>query len=170
MVFTASKMVLLCPLCPAHPETNLRLLLKHIRLIHADEPNFSIQCTFQGCLRPPFRTYYSYRNHIYTFHGNFAGEDSVQDESDEGGSHDDTSSEGDSSDDDSETEDGAHGTNGSTTFNGSTAEDIKRAAATWILKVREKHMIPQSTIEMILKDIDTLYEVSLHYIINYILL
>ena len=146
-------MVLLCPLCPAYSEKNLRLLLKHIRLIHADEPNFSIQCTFQGCLRPPFRTYYSYRNHIYTFHGDFAGEDH---ESDEDGNHDDTCSEGDSSDDNSETEDG-----GSTTCsNRSAAEDIKRAAATWILKVREKHMIPQSTIETILKDIDTLYEVS----------
>ncbi len=151
-------MVLLCPLCPAYSEKNLRLLLKHIRLIHADEPNFSIQCTFQGCLRPPFRTYYSYRNHIYTFHGDFAGEDSFQHESDEDGNHVDTGSEGDSSDDDSETEDGAGGS--TPCSNRSAAEDLKRAAATWILKVREKHMIPQSTIETILKDIDSLYEVS----------
>ena len=36
---------------------------------------------------------------------------------------------------------------------------LQRAAAIWILKVRENHLLPQCTIETIIKDTDTLYEV-----------
>ena len=46
-------------------------------------------------------------------------------------------------------------------FDVKTFSAIQRAAALWILKVRETHRLPQSVIELIIKDVQTLYEVSL---------
>lgn len=42
-------------------------LMTHIRLVHADDPHFSIQCGFQGCSRT-FKKFTVYRNHVYSFH------------------------------------------------------------------------------------------------------
>ena len=40
------------------------MLLKHIRLAHADRPDFSLQCNLQGCRRT-FKRFTTFRNHIY---------------------------------------------------------------------------------------------------------
>ena len=37
---------------------------------------------------------------------------------------------------------------------------IQKAAALWILKIRETHRIPQSVMESIIKDIESLYQVQ----------
>ena len=47
----------------------------------ADEPNFQIQCNFQGCTQA-YKKFTVYRNHIYQYHNasrldNLAGEESV---------------------------------------------------------------------------------------------
>lgn len=58
--------MVLCPLCFCRFPT-LSLLLTHIRLIHADDPNFRMQCNLQGC-RQTFRKFTVFRNHVYQFH------------------------------------------------------------------------------------------------------
>ena len=45
---------------------SLSLLLTHVRLEHADQPNFQIQCYLQGCQRT-FKKFTAYRNHIYQY-------------------------------------------------------------------------------------------------------
>ena len=42
-------------------------MLTHIRLEHADQLNFRIQCNLQGCKRT-FKKFTVYRNHIYHYH------------------------------------------------------------------------------------------------------
>lgn len=72
----------LCPLCGVHSEPSLAKYLKHVRLIHADDPNFSISCSFQSCRRPPFKKFTTYRNHIYAYHKDFSGQQLDGDPSD----------------------------------------------------------------------------------------
>lgn len=55
-----------CSLCVSQFST-LPMLLKHIRLVHADRPDFNLQCNLQGCKRT-FKQFSTYRNHIYQRH------------------------------------------------------------------------------------------------------
>ena len=59
--------MLICPLCSDVVVRALSQLMTHIRLVHADDPHFMIQCSFQGCTRT-FRKFTVYRNHVYSFH------------------------------------------------------------------------------------------------------
>lgn len=43
------------------------VLMTHIRMIHASEAGFHIQCNLQGCMRT-FRNFHTYRNHVYSMH------------------------------------------------------------------------------------------------------
>ena len=61
-------MALACPLCPLVNFPTVSVLMQHIRLAHADKPDFMLQCNLQGCCRS-FRKFTTYRNHMYTFHG-----------------------------------------------------------------------------------------------------
>lgn len=54
--------------CPYCNEQDFRapsdvLLFQHIRLVHAEDPGFSIQCSFDGCSRT-FTHFRTYQNHI----------------------------------------------------------------------------------------------------------
>lgn len=60
-------MVLICPICVGVRVAALHQLMTHIRVMHADEPQFMIQCNLQGCKRT-FRKFTVYRNHVYAFH------------------------------------------------------------------------------------------------------
>lgn len=60
-------MMLICPLCGDVRVVALHHLMTHIRVMHADDPNFMIQCSLQGCKRT-FRKFTVYRNHVYAFH------------------------------------------------------------------------------------------------------
>ena len=60
-------MSLVCPLCGDFTVAKHGQLMTHIRVMHADDPNFMIQCDRQGCKRT-FRKFAVYRNHIYAFH------------------------------------------------------------------------------------------------------
>ena len=69
-------MSLVCPLCGDVTVSKHSQLMTHIRLLHADDPNFVIQCNRQGCKRT-FRKFTVYRNHIYAFHGTALDETTV---------------------------------------------------------------------------------------------
>ncbi len=64
----ASDILLLkCPICCCHRSKDVAAQLKHIRIAHADSPNFWIQCDLQNCNRT-YRKFTTYRNHIYSYH------------------------------------------------------------------------------------------------------
>ena len=63
------KMAYLCSLCAEFEATKLSALVVHIRIVHSDNPNFGIQCTFEGFCRT-FRKFPLYRNHLYMYHSN----------------------------------------------------------------------------------------------------
>ena len=69
-------MSLICPLCGDVTVSKHSQLMTHIRLLHADDPNFMIQCNRQGCKRT-FRKFTVYRNHVYAFHGTALDETTV---------------------------------------------------------------------------------------------
>ena len=60
-------MLLVCSLCGEVTAAKHAQLMAHIRLLHADDPNFMIQCNRQGCKRT-FRKFTVYKNHVYAFH------------------------------------------------------------------------------------------------------
>ena len=70
---------LVCPLCVTPPFGTVGMLLRHIRITHADSDNFCIQCTLQGCCRT-FRSFLSYRTHIYRHHRHSLTQDPCQEE------------------------------------------------------------------------------------------
>ena len=59
--------MLICPCCAVSSFQTLKKLLRHIRLSHSDQENFTIDCKFQGCNRT-FRKLRSFENHIYAYH------------------------------------------------------------------------------------------------------
>ena len=156
---------LVCPLCGEQSEPTMTKLLHHIRLFHAEEPNFSITCSLQGCQKQ-FKNYYTFRNHLYAFHshhsGSFTSLSSPNDPTDPYESDNNDQMDGHGNDFEESDSDDQDESNSISNYSSSavSAQSIQKAAATWILKVREKHLLPQSTIETIIQDIDTLYEVS----------
>ena len=158
---------LLCPFCGERYEATMTRFLIHVRLYHADSPNFSIRCNLQECNRE-FKNFYTYRNHVYAIHG---GKDTILDENPGKCGNTITAATD-------------HATNGATNhdidpsveepqlpqpqllspspqlFPEEDPSAIQRAAATWILKVRETNLLPQSTIEAIIKDTESMYMVS----------
>lgn len=96
-----------CPIC-ARSFATVSMLLKHIRLTHADRPDFNLQCNLQGCKRT-FKRFTTFRNHIYHNHDVEAITDGDCDVDDETGDSDLTSSDTPLftlDDDDSEAPDG----------------------------------------------------------------
>ena len=89
-------MALACPLCPLMNFPAVSMLMQHIRLTHADKPDFMLQCNLQGCRRS-FRKFTTYRNHMYTFHGS-----GIINEFDRGSSVNENEPEGHSSSDEME--------------------------------------------------------------------
>ena len=67
MYDSCSQEMITCPLCAASA-ASVSMLLTHIRLVHACDPCFHMQCGLQGCQRT-FRNFYTYRNHVYSMHG-----------------------------------------------------------------------------------------------------
>lgn len=55
-----------CPLCTGSFGTVL-VFLTHVRLVHATDASFHMPCGLQGCQRT-FSNFYTYRNHVYSFH------------------------------------------------------------------------------------------------------
>lgn len=65
---------LVCPLCPtertSHLNFNLTTFMKHVKLFHSHQPDFSITCGLHGCLRT-FKNYRTFQNHVSNFHAGF---------------------------------------------------------------------------------------------------
>lgn len=137
---------LFCPSCGVHQSKKLANLLSHIRLIHSDEPNFTIDCRLQGCCRT-FKNYCTYRNHIYAFHSTSTGELYLPPAATVSVSESIESDDSEQSDIDSELP------------LQSDEVPIQKSAAMWTLKVCDGYSLPQSTTEQILKDVDSLYKV-----------
>lgn len=132
--------------------------MHHVQLIHADQPNFKIDCTFQRCCRS-FKNYHTYRNHIYAFHSTSSGDLDLQ-----------TSeaictnvSDPQDTDDNSE----MNADEDLDYVQSSEVSSIQHSAAVWTLKVRDGHGLPQSTTENIMKDVDSLYQVTKSYTYMY---
>ena len=169
-ILAMSSTVYCCPTC-RHCSKSIKDFLKHLRLYHADSPAFKIDCGLDGCCRT-FSNFYTFRNHVYVHHSLKCRpeEEQVQLPTDLNGSESSPDSDGDDNldaGDNSEADDDSN-------CDGNPSDDvdpdfddkshfsaIQRAAALWILKVRETHRLPQSVIELIIKDVQTLYEVSL---------
>ena len=153
----SSASQLVCSCCGEYHSRTLKDLLRHIRLQHADSPTFNIQCGIQNCRRT-FVNFHTFRNHAYVYHA-------VEDQPDQPlRVHDDDpdllSSSYDLPSGSSGADDSLQGDLESPiTFLSDPVSTIKRTAAVWILKVRECHQIPQSVIELIIRDIESLHQV-----------
>ena len=55
-----------CPLCVFHALT-IQLVLSHLRLVHSNDPNFSVVCGIGGCSTTS-RTFSALYQHIYKKH------------------------------------------------------------------------------------------------------
>ena len=149
--------MVVCSLCASH-FPSLSFLLTHIRLVHADQPNFQIQCNMQGCSRT-FRKFTVYRNHLYQFHDTQTLECTTITETE---------------DDDSSPliEDTGEGELISTEIkssSGISCKSLQTAAARWILKTSECHKIPQSVMDGIITDLDSLFGAGSFSLLNIIM-
>ena len=132
---------------------SLTQLLKHIRLIHADEPGFNLQCGIQGCSRT-FRKYQTFRNHVHAIHGTCTGTPHVQGDkettltTEQNEGEDYVYVQGVQYDHDASQDD-------------VTDDALQRAAALFILKTRENHRILLSIMDSIIGDVSSLYKLAL---------
>lgn len=127
-----------CQLCGSRVP-DLKYLLKHIRQVHAHRPGFQITCCISGCRRK-YRTFEVFRNHVYELHSET--EPIIMQTS--------TPVTEDipvPTDDEPQDEPIVN-----------TRDSIKKCAAVWILKVQETYKLPQSTMELILKDVTGLFQ------------
>ena len=141
-----------CPLCCEYNFRALSEFLRHVRLSHADKPNFHLQCNLQGCSRT-YASFESYRNHIYNYHDTsiiVTDHDCLVNLEENSNSNllDSTST----SDDRNVSEEDSAETG---------IVDMQKASAVWILKTRELHRLPLSVMDAVMVDIQSLYDMSL---------
>ena len=149
-----------CPCCGEFSALSVSSTLTHIRLAHSDDPGFQLSCNFEGCSRT-FRQFTTYRNHLYSIHPNIFRTPSSSEVVSRGGlsSGPDSSS---NDDHDPNPEDMLDVCDADVHDDPKiTEESIKRAVATWILKVRERYTLTQVAVERIIQDLDSLFEISL---------
>ena len=150
--------MLSCQICGALNLPTLSMLLSHIKIMHACEPGFSVQCNLQGCKRT-FRNFSTFRNHVYTFHDEQAAANSNLDVVDVPPLSSDVDSDNDTScDEDVDCDQDSGLPNAESAV---SEEVLQRSAALWILKTRDTHRIPQSVIDGIIADLSSLFECSL---------
>lgn len=137
--FTAMPMKQ-CPVCRNFKAQRLLYYLKHIHLYHAHEPGLNITCGLSGCTRS-FTNFYTYRDHVYAYHGDRDMSQLVPTDV-HSGDHGGVGSSGED-----------YTTDREETQSPSSDDVLQRAAAMWILKTKEKHRIPQSSMEAIIRDV-----------------
>lgn len=146
---------MICPICDNKEAVSLADYLRHIRLHHADRPNFRVKCNLQNCQTKPYHNFCYFRNHVYDYHDNIVVKKSTtrpMDPPDMADTCDGT---------------GYHSSDSEIAESPNLEkrmEDIQRASAIWILKIRECHKLTQVTTESIIKDVDSLYQVALNNI------
>lgn len=150
----ASLKDMVCLLCPPTRTSFLHLnfpeYLKHMELFHCHHPDFSITCGVGGCLRT-FKNLRTFRNHVSGFH------------SDEGIDNLDNTDNIDGIDNTEDTEDYDDDRSG----NLDSAEEhgnLKRFAAMFLLKIKEKHKLTQIALQGIIEGVTMLFQGHLNVI------
>lgn len=129
-----------CPYCPDDYEApSAELLWTHIRTVHANDPDFSIQCSLNGCERT-FTNWRTFCNHRRRQH-RYA--DNVFTTTDDGEEYSGTSPDPNSL--------AVSQLRPSVSVN-----DMQSFAAKWILRTRETKMLTRSAMEGVLEDLHDL--------------
>jgi len=138
-----------CPCCGEYQGKNLADIICRVRLIHADRA-FSVRC--RGCGRNKlYKNFYTWRDHMYSHHC----ESEPQKQPVPGPSESVVLDPEDTFSD----KELAFEPEASPTPDDFGCAYLQHAAATFILKVQETHQLPQTTMDIILKEIDSLYQV-----------
>ena len=56
-----------CPLCETFAAPHLKGVIRHVGLVHSHEANFRVTCGIEGCTRA-YRNFSSYKKHMYVKH------------------------------------------------------------------------------------------------------
>ena len=146
-----------CPSCFEFSGKTVADYIRHIRLFHADVRPFQICCNL-GCRRSakPFTSFYTFRDHVYAYHSGITADLNTPSE---------TEQESPQQQDNDTDEDASayHEPQPDASIHTDLMVAIQKAAATFLLKVQENHGLPQSTMEDIIKEIQSLYEVCRPY-------
>ena len=127
-----------CPYCPEdYAAPSEELLFGHIRIVHANDPNFSIQCSFNGCERT-FTNFRTWQNHrlLHYRSGTIDTVSPTDTDEDVVGFPDSDAS--------------------ATHVSSPSVPDMQRFAAQWILKTRETRMLTRSAMQGIIENVDVL--------------
>ncbi len=135
---------IVCPLCKRFQSPTLDLLWPHIRLVHATEPGFHVRCNLDGCSRE-FSTMKSYDNHISKIH--FKRNRNTVPQNFLSNVHEvDEINDCENSEDSGDLEEfNVHSAN--------LQEDLLKAAAKWILKVKETCKLTETAMEEIVQGV-----------------
>lgn len=152
-----------CAICKTFKAPNFRLLMSHIRLVHATKPGFQMRCNIDSCSRN-FTNMKTYDNHLSTSHFMYSRTimpdgtntaDSIPDGAGtEGGHYEDANSDNGQANDANLVSSGpGSGAASDTTVpqETQTLEELKSAAALWILKIKETCKLTQSATDEIIQ-------------------
>ena len=143
----------------------MSLLLTHIRLEHADQPNFQIQCNLQGC-KQTFKKFTVYRNHIYQYHD----ADQIEEANFSLSQADDEQSENEIESDFSSGRWGESSANSNIPAAETSisphlhAHQLQKASVKWLLKISEIHKISQVAMNSITADVQSLFDIGMNMI------
>ena len=143
----ASSSKISCPYCIEDDffAPSESLLLDHIRLVHSQDPNFTIQCSHSGCSRT-FRNFRTYQNHKLTHSPTIPTTRCEQEEVDE--------SRFDNIDEHTEVQEGdlemgSPEVGGTENFD---MDHVQLYIAKWILKTRECRSLTRSAMQGVIED------------------
>lgn len=146
-------MSLICPLCPPELTVSLNFTLsefiKHIKLFHSHQPDFSITCGLNGCLRK-FTNFITFRNHISIYHSNDVNVSHCLPDDGNGDGN------GDAFDESYEVD----------ATSNISAEDLKKASAKFLLGLKEKHRLTEVAVQGVVKGVTQLFQCYLSALYN----
>lgn len=126
-----------CPYCSKeYLAPSKKLLLDHIRVVHAFDPDFFIQCSQSGCSRT-FTNFRTYQNHQLQHKTNSGSEETVEEN-------------------DSYSLEDSECSNSLMPLQTVTAAEMKMFAAKWILKTGETRKLTRSATQGIIEDTEQL--------------
>ena len=147
-------MPLICPLCPHELTVGLNFTLsefiKHIKIFHSHQPDFSITCGLSGCLRK-FTNFIIFRNHVSAYHSNDVNLSNQFPESSDGVSDYDWND---------ESRDVETSQNEQSDSNISF-EDLKIASARFLIGLKEKHRLTEVVLQGVVKGVTQLFQCHL---------
>lgn len=158
---------LVCPICFEYCFKSIGNFLNHIRLVHADSPNFQVHCGLQKCCRT-FKNFKTYRNHVYSFHKDVekASKDSTEDmarDLDSGMEIGSNYGNCGLQEEENEIDPHCYSLLPSPRASPKDFLQIQMAAAKWILRAREVNRLPISVVDGLLEDTQSLYKLALSH-------